>query len=367
MDGSGTPRGCVTGLTCVCCERAAPAPVSAGTCPACADPFAVLQVEYDLDRVARTLTREALAARPPDHWRYRELLPIEPDPEAFAWPVGFTPLLDAPRLAAWAGIGSLRLKDDTRNPTASFKDRASSVGVAHARQAGAARIACASTGNAASSLAGFAAMAGIPATIFVPAAAPEPKVVQLLVYGAEVRRVRGTYAQAYELCSAACAEHGWYNRNCAINPYLVEGKKTCGLELAEQTGERPAGWVAVSVGDGCTIAGIARGLEQMCTLGLLDRMPRMLGVQAEGVQPVAEAWRSGTAPSPPGAPGGAGGGTTMADSIDVPVPRNWRKAVRAVTGSDGALGSSPSRPRPPRWPAYAAPGWMGCSIRTMMS
>ncbi|MHC5114083.1 MAG: threonine synthase [Planctomycetota bacterium] len=324
--------GCVTKLVCVRCGRDASPPVSAGTCAACDDPFAVLEVEYDLDEVRRTMTPAALAERAPNHWRYRELLPVEPDATVRAWAVGFTPLVEAPRLAAWAGVAGLRLKDDTRNPTGSFKDRASSVGVAHARHAGAERVACASTGNAASSLAGFAALAGLPATIFVPQTAPEPKVAQLLVYGADVRRVRGTYAQAYAMCSRACDEHGWYNRNCAINPYLVEGKKTCGLEIAEQTADRPAAWVVVSVGDGCTVAGIGRGLRQMHALGLLPERPRLLGVQAAGVAPIAEAFTTGNEPDPD-APGD---GSTMADSIDVPVPRNWRKALKEVRDADGA-------------------------------
>jgi threonine synthase len=320
----------VTELTCVVCGRASPPPASAGTCTFCADPFAVLDVQYDMDTVRSSITRQPLAGRPPTLWRYHELLPIEPDPIAFAWPVGFTPIIEAPRLAEWAGVSRLRLKDDSRNPTASFKDRASSVGVLHALQQGADTIACASTGNAASSLAGFAAMAGLPAVIFVPQRAPDPKVAQLLMFGADVRRVRGTYAQAYELCTAECESHAWYNRNCAINPYLVEGKKTCGLEIAEQTAGDLPDWVVVSVGDGCTIAGIAKGLRQMHQLGLIDRVPRVLGVQADGMAPVAEAFESGKLTP-------EFQGDTFADSIDVPVPRNWRKAVAAVRDADGAF------------------------------
>ncbi|USN98361.1 MAG: threonine synthase [Phycisphaeraceae bacterium] len=331
---------CVSGFHCVVCGEATDAPKSAGVCPRCNDPSAVLEISFDLDKAARTLTPAALAERPFNHWRYRELLPIEPDAKAFTWPVGWTPILESERLAAWAGARRLRVKDDGRNPTASFKDRASSVGVLHALQRGATRIACASTGNAASSLAGFAAIADLPATIFVPAAAAEPKVAQLLVFGADVRRVRGTYEQAYDLCSARCAEHGWYNRNCAINPYLVEGKKTCGLEIAEQTAGDVPDWVAVSVGDGCTIAGVAKGLIEMHRLGFIDRVPRVLGVQAKGVDPVALAFETGE-PTPPD-------GTTMADSINVAVPRNWRKAVARVreTGgcfvrvSDGEIGEA---------------------------
>lgn len=319
----------VSRFECVTCGRDVPPPESAGTCPHCGDPFSVLEIVYDMDRVRGSMTRQALARRPLNHWRYGELLPVIPNELMRRWPVGWTPIIDAPRLARWAGVARLRLKDEGRNPTASMKDRASSVGVAHAVAGGATHVACASTGNAASSLAGYAAMAGIEATIFVPQRAPEPKIAQLLVYGAHVKRVRGTYAQAYELCNRMCDTHGWYNRNCAINPYLVEGKKTCGLEIAEQTSGDEPGWVVVSVGDGCTIAGIAKGLMQMHELGFLGRVPRVLGVQASGVAPIASAFETGDLPK-------AISGTTMADSIDVPVPRNWRKAIRWVRRCDGA-------------------------------
>ena len=317
-------------VRCVVCDEVAPAPSSAATCARCDDPFAVLDLHFDLDRARRTLRRDAMDGRPVNHWRYAELLPVAPDDLAIRWPVGWTPLIEAPRLAAWAGVRRVRLKDDGRNPTASFKDRASSVGVVHALHSGANRIACASTGNAASSLAGYAAMGGIPATIFIPERAPAPKVTQLLVYGADVRRVLGSYAQAYDLCSAACEREGWYNRNCAINPYLVEGKKTCGLEIAEQTRDDPPDWVTVSVGDGCTIAGVAKGLAEMTALGFLDRTPRVLGAQADGVAPIAHAFEHGALPSE------AFSGT-FADSIDVDVPRNWHKAVRRVRDADGAF------------------------------
>jgi threonine synthase len=305
-------------------------PRSAGTCTACNDPFSTLEVEYDMERVARSMTRDALARRSRTHWRYEELLPIDPDSMAFAWPVGWSAIVESPRLATWVGVRRMRVKDDGRNPTLSLKDRASSVGVLHALQQGAKRIACASTGNAASSLAGYAAMANLPATIFVPQRAPEPKVAQLLLYGADVRRVLGTYAQAYDLCSLECDEHGWYNRNCAINPYLVEGKKTCGLEIAEQTADDPTDWVSVGVGDGCTIAGITKGLQQMHELGLSPRVPRMLGAQAAEVDAIARAAETGVLPQ-------GIAGKTIADSIDVPVPRNWRKAVARVKATGGAF------------------------------
>jgi threonine synthase len=319
----------VTGLTCVRCAQQYGTEVLY-TCPDCGIE-GILDVEYDYDAAQKTLTRESLADRPPNQWRYQELLPVDTRSELPALPVGMTPIVDAPRLASALGVGSLKLKDDGRNPTGSFKDRASAVGVVKAREFGKEAIACASTGNAASSLAGFAAATGLKSFIFVPERAPEPKLAQLLIFGANVLRVKGSYDQAYYLCQDACAKYGWYNRNCAVNPYLIEGKKTAGLEIAEQLGEDITDWVVFSVGDGCTLAGAWKGLKEMRQLGLISRLPRMLGVQAEGSAPLAEAFqnkRDGIRPVEP---------HTLADSIAVGQPRNWRKALRAVRESKGAM------------------------------
>jgi threonine synthase len=328
----------VTELECVVCGTLQK--VSGGdaqsrtwmTCVQCADDDAVLDIHYDLEAVRAAWKSRPLSERPQNHWRYAELLPLAPSAVPHHWPVGWTPAMDATRMAQQLGVRQMILKDEGRNPSASFKDRASSVGVAHALQVGAKTIACASTGNAATSLACHAALAGLPAKIFVPHTAPEPKLAQLLVYGATVYSVEGTYDEAYHLCSAACAEFGWYNRNCAINPVLVEGKKTGGLEIAEQSQEFGGvpDWVAVSVGDGCTIAGIWKGLVEMQKLGVIDRLPRLLGVQAAGVAPIKHALDTGKLPP-------FGDGETMADSIDVQAPRNWRKAVRAVRESEGVI------------------------------
>ena len=189
-------------------------------------------------------------------------------------------------------------------------------------------MACASTGNAASSLAHCAAAVGMQANIFVSRIVPQGKLAQLLAYGARVFKVMGSYAQAYELCIQACDRFNWYNRNAAINPYLVEGKKTGGLEVAEQCADDPPDWVVCSVGDGCSIAGVYKGLRTMKEIGVIDWQARMLGVQAIGVAPIADAYRTGQLDRDEG-------GHTYADSINVPVPRNWRKAVSAVRESDG--------------------------------
>ena len=328
----------ITDLTCIHCGATYPGANLATaegtwmTCPKCGPADGVLDVGYDLDQVNAAWQARPLNQRSRNHWRYEELLPLKPSAVRHDWSVGFTPIIDSGRLAQQLGVRQLLFKDEGRNPTASFKDRASSVGVAHALQLGAKTVACASTGNAASSLAGHAALAGMPAMIFVPQTAPEPKVAQLQVFGATVFAVKSSYDAAYDLCSKACQEFGWYNRNCAINPVLVEGKKTAGLEVAEQCrdlGNLPD-WVAVSVGDGCTIAGIWKGLKQMHELGVIDRLPRLLAVQAAAVAPLEYAMEYDALP-PPGA------GKTIADSIDVHVPRNWRKAIRAIRDADGVL------------------------------
>lgn len=294
----------------------------------------ILDIEYDLDAVRHSWDQEPLSARPTgSHWRYRELLPLDPTAIRHDWAVGWTPLICAERLAADLGLKSLVFKDDGRNPSASFKDRASSVGVVHARSHGAEVVACASTGNAATSLAGHAAVAGVPCVIFVPDSAPRPKLAQLLTYSATVLSVQGTYDDAWQLCQDACAEFGWYNRNCAVNPVLMEGKATGGLEIADQTqilfGDVPD-WVVVSVGDGCSVAGVCKGLLHMRALGVIRRIPRVLGVQAAGIEPIRYAYEHGMLPS-------ATDGSTVADSINVPVPRNWKKAIRYMRDCNGCF------------------------------
>ena len=319
----------VTGLKCVFCGTVHSTRVPY-TCPRCGI-AGILDVEFDYPAIARRLTRRRLAGRAEQsHWRYRELLPIGADAALPALSVGWTPLTPAAPLARHLGVRTLFLKDDGRNATGSLKDRASSVGVVKAREKRRKIIACASTGNAASSCAGMAASMGMRSVIFVPERAPEPKVTQLLIFGATVFRVRGSYEQAFQLCQQACERWGWYNRNSGINPYLVEGKKTVGLEIGEQLGWQPPDWVAVSVGDGCTIAGVWKAFREMKILGLTERTPRMLGVQAEGAAPITTAFRTGE-PMRPIEP------HTLADSIAVGVPRNWKKALFAVAESGGAM------------------------------
>jgi threonine synthase len=325
----------VQSLECTSCGRSYPYGQVEYYCPACGYSDGILDVKYDYAAVSREINPQSMHDnRQRSMWRYLALLPVENPACIQHLQVGWTPLYEAPRLAGELGVAACFVKDEGRNPTASFKDRASAVGVIKALEKGASRITCASTGNAASSLSGFAAAAGLPATIFVPRHAPEAKIAQLMVYGAQVLAVNGTYDQAWELCMQASEEFGWYNRNCAVNPYLIEGKKTVTLELVEQYGqqtERPfPDWVVVSVGDGCTIGGVFKGLWEMRELGFIDKIPKILGVQAEGCQPFLTAWRSGQPLKPVAA-------DTIADSIAVGHPRNFRKGLNAVTASGGAF------------------------------
>jgi len=271
----------------------------------------------------------ALKGRPFDHWRYREVLPLPEDATLPPLQVGWTPLHATPRLAPWLGVAQAWVKDDGRNPSASLKDRASSVGVVLALAAGSERIVCASTGNAASATACIAASVGLPATIFVPQRAPAPKIAQLRVFGAQVLRVQSDYDTAWDLCAEVAKNRPWFNRNCALNPYLVEGKKTVGLELAEQLGSQLPEWVVASVGDGCSIAGLVRGLEEAHAAGLVSHVPKVLGVQAAGAAPLVAAARTGAAPSMTNA-------QTIADSLCVGVPRNPDKALQAVARTNGS-------------------------------
>lgn len=321
----------LSSLVCAVCGQAyEPAP-DAGACPKCGG---ILEVTYDYDFIRRRLRRAVLAERRGGGmWRYRELLPVSgAAAEAMAakgLAVGGSPLYDSPRLAKALGLDRLWIKDDGVNPTASLKDRASAMAVAKAREAGAKIIACSSTGNAASSLAGNAAAAGMETYIFVPARAPKGKVAQLLMFGARVISVEGTYEDTFRLSAQAIDRWGWYNRNAAINPYLSEGKKTVSYEIAEQLGWQIPDYVALSVGDGCTIAGVWKGFKDLYAAGLTDKLPRLISVQAAGCCPVNRAIETGSEILEPMAE------DTIADSIAVGVPRNFLKAVRAVKESGG--------------------------------
>ena len=312
---------------CVKCGREYPATPDVTTCEC----GGILDIVYDYDYIKSRLTKEKLAARKDmTMWRYRELLPIEEETENTPLRVGNTPLYEEPRLAEMLGLGRLYVKDDGLNPTSSLKDRASAMAVAKAREAGKDIIACSSTGNAASSLAGNAAAAGMKTYIFVPSRAPKGKVAQLLTFGATVVSVQGNYEETFELSSKAIDRWGWYNRNAAVNPYLSEGKKTVSLEICEQLQWKAPDYIAVAVGDGCTIGGVWKGLKDLYAIGFIDKLPRLISCQAEGCCPLNRAIEE-KAPWQPMEE------NTLADSIAVGVPRNPDKALQAIEESNGLV------------------------------
>jgi len=321
----------VLGLKCVLCGREYGVDEVLYVCPHHGDE-GILDVVYDYRLISKEISPSSLASNP-EHtiWRYKPLLPVQPDSPVPPLTVGWTPLYHAERLGKKLGMSQLYIKDDGREPTASFKDRASAVGVVKAMELGREIIAAASTGNAASSLAGIAASVGLKTIIFVPRTAPQGKIAQLLVYGATVLAVDGTYDQAFDLCLAASKEYGWYIRNTAYNPYLSEGKKTAAYEICEQLGWDAPDWIFVGVGDGCIIGGLGKGLRDLAALGWIEKLPRLMGVQAEGSAALYNAWKQGTEEVEPVEP------HTIADSISVGMPRDRIKALRAVRDTSGAF------------------------------
>ena len=289
----------------------------------------VLEIEYDYEYIKSKVNRANLAGNKDfTMWRYRDFLPMEDTSPAPPLRVGWSPMYSSPRLADMIGAKYLFIKDDGQNPTSSLKDRASAMAVVKAREAGAKEIACASTGNAASSLAGACAATGLESFIFVPERAPVGKVAQLLIFGAKVVSVQGDYGAAFRLSAEAIEKYGWYNRNAAINPYLMEGKKTVSFEIAEQLMWEIPDYVAVSVGDGCTIAGVWKGFKDLYSAGLITKLPRLLSVQASGCWPINRAIRENSPLEPMEE-------NTIADSIAVGVPRNPDKAMAAIRESGG--------------------------------
>ena len=291
----------------------------------------ILDIQYSYSAIRDRFSPADLAQnRDFSMWRYRPFLPVEEDSPAPPLRVGWSPLYRADRLAGVLGLRKLYIKDDGQNPTASLKDRASAMAVAKAREAGAKVIACSSTGNAASSLAGNAAAAGFQTYIFVPSRAPKGKVAQLMTFGATVISVQGSYEDTFELSKAAIDRWGWYNRNAAINPYLSEGKKTVALEIMEQLNWEVPDYIAISVGDGCTIAGLWKGLKDLYAIGFIDHLPRLISAQAAGCCPLNRA----IAENQPWHPMEE---NTLADSIAVGVPRNADKALMAIRESNGLV------------------------------
>ncbi len=322
----------ILSLKCLICGKEYPPDQVDYVCPDHGDD-GILDVQYDYDLIGRRISQgDLLHSTNYTIWRYKPLLPVRPDSPVPPLAVGWTPLYRADRLAAELGLQHVWVKDDGRQPTASFKDRASAIAVVKAQEKGAETITTASTGNAAAALAGLCASVNQPNVIFVPESAPQAKVAQLLVFGSTVMLVKGTYDDAFELCLLAAKEYGWYNRNTAYNPYMTEGKKTASYEICEQLGWQAPDRIFVSVGDGCIIGGLHKGLKDLLVLSWIDRMPRLMGVQATGSAYMAQAWANAedVLTKPPIQ------AHTLADSISAGLPRDRLKAMAAVRETGGA-------------------------------
>ncbi len=305
-----------------------------------------LDVTLDYDSIKTKYQPEDLLSRnDPSLWRYLPLLPVG-EPGGDSTPlhaVGGTPVYQLSSLAKKYGLQNLWLKDESRNPTASFKDRASAIVVTRAHEIGAEIVVTASTGNAGAALAGMSAAAGQKSIIFAPKSAPPAKVAQLLIFGAKVILVDGSYDDAFDLAVKCADEFGWYCRNTGYNPFTAEGKKTAAFEIWEWWQDAHAKWhdefgeghdhppltVFVSVGDGNIISGIHKGFKDLVQLGWMPRVPRIIGVQAEGSAAIANAFHANTETISPVS------AKTIADSISVDLPRDGVRAVRAVKETGG--------------------------------
>jgi threonine synthase len=318
----------ISGLRCRECGRTYPAE-ALHVCDFC---FGPLEVTYDYDRVAAHMTRESIAAGPRTIWRYSDLLPV-----ADAAPVdlgaGFTPLVRADRLATELGLGELWIKDDTANPTGSFKDRVVSVALTKARELGFKVAACASTGNLANSVAAHAARAGMESVVLVPHDLEAAKVTMTAVYGGHLFAVEGSYDDVNRLCAELTSEQpSWAFVNVNVRTYYAEGSKTLAFEVAEQLGWEVPDHVVVPIGSGSQLTKVAKGFAELTRVGLLEGEPRVRisGAQAEGCAPVATAFAEGTDDIRPVKP------NTIAKSLAIGNPADGWYALEAIRRSGGS-------------------------------
>jgi threonine synthase len=326
------PAARVRGLVCRNCGQPEPLGPSY-VCSAC---FGPLEVAYDIELARLTLTRDAVATRPRGIWRYLELLPVDAPP-ARGLAVGSTPLIEATWLGDVLGIERLWVKDDTRNPSLSFKDRAVAIAAAVAPSFGIDTLACASTGNLAGATAAAAAAAGMPAYVFIPADLEPAKVDHALAYGATVVRIDGTYDDVNRLCLQVADETGWGFVNVNLRPFYAEGSKTLAFEIAEDLGWRSPDVIVAPIASGAMYVKLAKGFGQLADAGLIERRPiRFVGGQAAGCAPVATAWADGThEPRPVRSP------DTFVRSLAIGNPADGRYAALLATASGGSIEAVP--------------------------
>jgi threonine synthase len=321
----------VDGLRCRECGRAYPAE-ALHVCEWC---FGPLEVVYDYQAIEKVVSRSRIAAGPHSIWRYADLLPVRAE-GAVSLGAGFTPLVRADRLAAELGLGEVWIKNDTLNPTGSFKDRVVSVALTKAQELGFKVAACASTGNLANSVAAHAAHAGMESVVLIPANLEAGKVVTTAVFGGHLIAVDGNYDDVNRLCSELSSEHpSWAFVNVNVRTYYAEGSKTLAFEVAEQLGWQAPDHVVVPVASGSQLTKVAKGFKELYAVGLLDCEPhvRISGAQAAGCSPVAEAFATGRDVVKPVKP------NTIAKSLAIGDPADGPYALDAVRESGGAIDS----------------------------
>jgi len=288
-----------------------------------------LQITYDYQFIKKNLKKSNFAESS-DYsiWRYKDLLPVEDLSLKPVVHIGWTPLYKADKLGDHLGLKNLYIKDDGRNPSGSLKDRPGAIAVVKALERGEEAITCASTGNAASSLACLTAALGLKTIIFVPASAPVAKIAQLLVFGALVITVKDSYDDAFDLSIKATEKYGWYSRNSGFNSYTREGKKTCSYEICEQLGWECPDKVFVPVGDGNLISGMWKGFVDLYEIGFIDHLPQLISCQAENMDAINRAFKSDGVIRPVK-------GETIADSISISCPHDGDAALKAIKESGG--------------------------------
>lgn len=312
---------------CVLCGREFEEDEITYTCPYCGQD-GILQTYLDYENIK--FSKNVLLEREHTILRYFELLPVDNLTGFPPLNVGYTPIYKPERLSKYLNLKNLYIKDDGRNPTASFKDRASALVIKKAVDKSYDTITTASTGNAASSLSGLAASMGLKTYIFVPEKAPKAKIAQLLNFGSNVFAIKGTYDEAFDLCIKSSEKYGWYNRNTAYNPYTIEGKKTVSFEIWEQLNFSVPDKIFVSVGDGVIYSGVYKGFYDLYSMKLIDKIPQVIGVQAEGSSPIVKAFLNKKERVTP-----IENPQTIADSISVGYPRNGTMALQFAKKYNG--------------------------------
>ena len=297
----------------------------------CEFDFGPLEVAYDYDRIKKSLTKAAIEARPKTMWRYRELLPIAGEPTV-GRQVGFTPLIKADRLAKVLGIRELYVKNDAVNyPTLSFKDRVVSVALSRAKELGFSTVACASTGNLANSVAANAASAGLKSYVFIPADLEQGKILNSLIYGANVIAIKGHYDEVNRLCAEIAGKFGWAFVNVNMRPYYAEGSKSMAYEIAEQLGWRAPDHTIIPMASGSLLTKIHKGYQELAKVGLIaDAQPKVYGAQATGCSPISTAQKAGLDFFKPVKP------DTIAKSLAIGTPADGFYALKVMRETNAA-------------------------------